>query len=138
MLSSANYRVSQQQKEIKFVHDKIKEFMRKHQQHLPSQVFLELDVIVHSSDYNSKDNAMYQPPKNEYDANVQLEQILEEQERYNQLLASSGRNRGHARFKSQIGLAGNKPVKGKLLANNQRTEHDFKSSGRTDSQLRGI
>lgn len=70
MLSSANYRVSQQQKEIKFVHDKIKEFMRKHQQHLPSQVFLELDVIVHSSDYNSKDNAMYQPPKNEYDANV--------------------------------------------------------------------
>lgn len=113
MLRQYSLRTNQYATEAKFYRDKIKEFMRRHGQALDSGMFIDLEVVLKTDlgsvapsqhiekyDHMKQQSSEYSKPASDLDANMQLQQILEEQDRYNQLIVSTGRNMDHQRFKS--------------------------------------
>lgn len=94
-------KIVDQQKEIKYYHEKIREYIRRNTSQLPSALTQELEKIMKKVWTRGQESLSDRKGNvSDYDANLQLQQIVEEQERYKKLIYSMTRNQ--IRFRSAM------------------------------------
>ena len=123
--STANSKISIQEKEIKFYIQKLKDFVKRNINMLSKEHCVELENILNGRGKAAQLEEITEStgigarrkstmnPASDYDANLQLQAILEEQERYKKLITASTKNKNFRRSmlgKYPIGVSSRSPT----------------------------
>lgn len=112
--------------------------MKKFSTQLDQNVQTELDLILLNSKKNIRSSQSpseakrINVPQNDYDANLQLQQILEEQERYKQIIIAGRQNPSRGRFRSALRLGANQKSRHQSVSRNMmksvKSNYNYKAS----------